>query len=68
MGPFAPLFIGITCLYLANESDGLQIWLIAADILNKLLQTTRTVWSLSLGVQGPVNIEVPVLSWRRNVK
>jgi hypothetical protein len=58
----APCFDGMACPQLAGEGDSLQLWRVAANILNKQLQTTRRVWSSSLRVQQGVNHEVPVIS------
>jgi hypothetical protein len=39
----APYFDGMACPQLALEGDGLQLWKVAANILNKQLQTTHRV-------------------------
>jgi hypothetical protein len=42
-----------------DGEDGLQIWRIAVNILNKQLQTTDKGWSSSLGVGSRANISSP---------
>jgi hypothetical protein len=40
----------------ANGGDGLQIWKVAANILNKHSRTTKKGWSSSVGVgRGATN-------------
>jgi hypothetical protein len=42
---------GIARPQVADGGDGLQIWRVAANILNKQLRTADKGWSSSLGVQ-----------------
>jgi hypothetical protein len=55
LGPFGPT--GSCCTHMASLSprvadrgDGLQIWRVAANILNKQSRTADSGWSSSLGV------------------
>jgi hypothetical protein len=38
------------CLWVVDGGDGLQIWRVAVNILNKQSQTANNVWSSILGV------------------
>jgi hypothetical protein len=41
----------MACPQVVDGGDSLQIWRIAANILNKQLWTADKVWSFSLGVR-----------------
>jgi hypothetical protein len=43
----------------ADRGDGLQIWRVAANILNKQLRTADSGWSSSLGVGRGANNPSP---------
>jgi len=48
---WGPSYHGIVCPQVVDGVDGLQIWRVAADILNKKSQTANKGWSSSLGVR-----------------
>jgi hypothetical protein len=43
----------------ADEEDGLQIWRVAANILNMQSRTADKEWSSSLGVERGANKSTP---------
>jgi hypothetical protein len=47
------------CPQIADGGEGLQIWRVAADILNKELQTANKGWSSALGVGHAANNSSP---------
>jgi hypothetical protein len=49
---WVPSHHGMSCPQVVDEGDGLQIWRIAANILNKQWHSADRVWSSSLGVGG----------------
>jgi hypothetical protein len=50
-----PSHHGIACPQVVDGEDGLQIWRVAANILNKQSRTADKGWSFSLGVGSGVN-------------
>jgi hypothetical protein len=51
-----PCHHSLACPRVADDTDGLQHWRLAANILNKQLRTNDNGWSSSLGVgRGPNN-------------
>jgi hypothetical protein len=46
VGPYQD---GMACPQVADGGGGLQIWKVAASVLNKQLQTVGKEWSSSLG-------------------
>jgi hypothetical protein len=47
---WVPCHHGMACPQVADGGDSLQIWRVAANILNKQLQTADWGWPSSLGV------------------
>jgi hypothetical protein len=45
-----PCHHGMACPRVADRGDGLQIWRVAANILNKQSRTADKGWASSLGV------------------
>jgi hypothetical protein len=51
----------------ADGGDGLQVWMVAANKLNKLSRTADRGWPSSLGVGWGANPPVKALNLLRNV-
>jgi hypothetical protein len=56
---WVPCHHGMARLQVADGGDGLQIWKVAANILNKQSRTADKGWSSSLGVQRGANNSSP---------
>jgi hypothetical protein len=52
---WVPCFHGMACPQVADGGEGLQIWRVAADILNKQSRTADKGWPSSLGVGRGAN-------------
>jgi hypothetical protein len=56
---WVPCQNGMARPQVADEGEGLQIWSVAANILNKQLRTADRGWSSSLGVGRGANNHPP---------
>jgi hypothetical protein len=56
---WVPCHHGMACPQVADGRDGLQVWRVAANILNKQLQTVDKGWSSSLQVGCGANKSSP---------
>jgi hypothetical protein len=54
-----PCYHGMACPEVEDRGDGLQIWRVAANILNKQSQTADNGWSSSFGVGHGVKNSSP---------
>jgi hypothetical protein len=56
---WVPCYHSMACPQVVDGRNGLQIWRVAANVLNKQLQTAYKEWSSSLGVGYEANSSSP---------